>query len=302
MRVLVTGADGFVGRHLCARLERAAHELVRASGPTSVAGHESLDVTVADSVEALVQRHRPDAVVHLAGFSSVGASHREPLQCFRVNALGTVHLLESLRRHAPACRVLLVSSGEVYGQTALGELATETSALQPLSPYASSKAAAEVVGLQYARLGQHVMVARPFNHLGRGQHPGFVLPTFAAQLRAIGRGEQPPRLAVGNLEPIRDFSHVDDVVDAYALLLTQGKSGTITNVSSGVGRSVRQLLEQLISTSGLAVTVEVDPARFRPSDAAHLVGSSALLRSLGWMPTRTVDEAIAEVYAEEVTA
>ncbi len=301
MKVLVSGADGFVGRHLVARLEEAGHLIIRLSGPTPVEGHEALEITQEAAVDALVARHAPEAVVHLAGFSSVALSHREPLQCFRVNALGTVHLLEALRRHAPRCRALLVSSGDVYGRTAPDQPAQEDARLEPLSPYASSKAAAEAVGLQYARRGQHVMVARPFNHLGRGQHPSFVLPTFAAQLRAISRGEQAPRLLVGNLEPVRDFSHVDDVVDAYALLLERGEAGSVTNIASGVGRTVRQLLEQLISTAGLEVSVEVDPSRFRPADSPHLVGSSQRLLALGWRPRRSVEEAIAEVYAD-VTA
>ena len=298
MRVLVTGADGFVGRHLVRHLTEEGHTVLRVSGPAPVEGHLPLDVTDGEQVNALVVSLKPDAVVHLAGLSSVAESHRDPLRAFRVNALGTVHLLEALRVHAPRARLLLISSGEVYGRTVAGKLAQEDDPPGPLSPYASAKAAAEVVALQYARLGQHVLIARPFNHLGAGQHRSFVVPSFAGQLRDIAAGAKPPRLQVGNLEAVRDFSHVEDVVRAYALLLSRGEAGSVTNVASGVGRSVRELLDELIAVSGLKVTVEVDPARFRPVDAAQLVGSADRLRALGWVPQHTIAEALTEALAD----
>lgn len=295
MRVLVTGADGFVGRHLVRRLMRRGDTVHAVGGPHAIEGHEPLDVTDAAAVGGVIERHHPEAVVHLAGQSSVAVSHADPVLTFRINSLGTVHLLDAVRRHASHARVLIVSSGEVYGRTH-GRPALETDAPAPLSPYASAKLAAEVVALQYARSGLDVQVARPFNHIGPGQHPSFALPSFASQLRAIAAGEKPPRIQVGNLEPVRDFSHVEDVVEAYLLLLSRADSGAVTNICSGTGRSVRSLLDELIRVSGLSVSVEVDPTRFRPSDAPELIGAPERLQSLGWTPKRSVAEAVEEVF------
>ena len=295
MRVLVTGADGFVGRHLRALLQRRGDEVIAAAGPAGAEGCVALELTDGAAVRSLISSARPDAVIHLAGISSVAASHKNPLLAFDVNARGTVHLLEALRLEAPKSRLLFVSSGEVYG--AVGHRAREADAPAPSSPYASSKAAAEVMVLQYARLGLHAVVARAFNHLGAGQQPSFVVPTFASQLAEIAKGGKPPLLQVGNLEAVRDFSHVADVVEAYALLLERAESGATFNVCSGVGRSVRSLLDSLIEISGLKVDVEIDPQRFRPLDAPSLIGDPSRLLELGWKPSRTVETALREVYA-----
>jgi GDP-4-dehydro-6-deoxy-D-mannose reductase len=297
MRVLVTGADGFVGRHVVRALVRRGDAVHAASGPQVVEGHETLDVTDAAAVNRVIEHSHPEAVIHLAGQSSVAVSHVDPVLSFRINALGTVHLLDAVRRKARRARVLIVSSGEIYGRTH-GRAAIEADVPAPLSPYASAKLAAEIVALQYARGGLDVQIARPFNHIGPGQHPSFALPSFATQLRAIAAGTQGPRILVGNLETVRDFSHVDDVVSAYLLLLARAEAGAVTNVSSGTGRSIRSLLDELLRVSGLSVSVEVDPARFRPADAPELIGSPDRLKALGWVPQRSVAEAVAAVYGE----
>lgn len=301
MRVLVTGADGFVGRHTCAHLRERGDEVVAAHGPREgTSGDEPrLDITRPELVLELIRRVQPEGVIHLAGFSSVGRSHREPAACFQVNALGTVNLLAALREAAPEARVLLVGSGEMYGALPPGAAATEETPLAPLSPYAASKVAAEVAGLQFhASYRLQVLCARPFNHLGAGQDPAFVTPAFAAQIQGIARGESEPVLRVGNLEPIRDFSHVKDVVAAYRLLLEAGEPGRAYNVCSGEGRSIRSLLDELLELSGVHARVEVDPARVRPVDLPSLVGDAERLRRLGWTPRHTVRDALADVLAE----
>ena len=283
MRVLVTGARGFVGGHLLDHL--------RACGDEPDAIDSETDVTDAAAVLKAVEAARPEAVVHLAGLSSVAASHREPARTFAVNALGTVNLLAAMQQAAPRARVLLVGSAEMYG--ACAEVATEQTSLQPLSPYAASKLAAEIAGFQFHRAhGLQVVSARPFNHLGRGQRLDFVVPSFAAQLAEIRRGRAEPVLRVGNLEPVRDFSHVDDVVEAYRLLLIEGVAGEAYNVSSGQGNSIREVLERMIGLSGVKARIEVDPARLRPAEISRLVGDSAKLKRLGWRPSRTLDLAL----------
>ena len=301
MRVLVTGADGFVGRHLCAHLQACRDDVVAPGGPREGAGEDEfrLDVTRPQDVRALVERVRPEGVIHLAGLSSVGKSHQAPAAYFQVNALGTVHLLAALKEAAPQARVLLVGSGEMYGALPPDVAATEDMPLRPLSPYAASKVAAEVAGLQFhASYGLQVISVRPFNHLGAGQDANFVVPSFAAQLQAIARGASEPLLRVGNLEPIRDFSHVKDVVAAYRLLLEAGEPGQAYNICSGEGRSIRSLLDELLRLSSVHAQVEVDPARVRPVELPSLVGNPARLRRLGWAPCHTVSEALQDALAE----
>ncbi|WP_404363976.1 GDP-mannose 4,6-dehydratase [Corallococcus coralloides] len=304
MRVLVTGADGFVGRHACAALRAAGDEVVEVHGPrgegiSSTALH--FDIADEAKVKAAVSEVKPDAVLHLAGFSSVAKSHQNPARVFAVNTMGVVHLLTALRESAPKARVLLVGSGEVYGPVAEGTRAEESHRHVPLSPYAASKSAGELAGEQFFRsYGMEVILARPFNHLGAGQDPTFVVPSFAAQIRAIALGTVDPILRTGNLDAIRDFSHVKDVVDAYRLLLLQGEAGQAYNVGSGEGRTIRSLLEEMLHLSGVQARIELDPARLRPSDIPSLVADPGKLRALGWAPRLTVADALRDVLGPRV--
>lgn len=304
MRVLVTGADGFVGRHMCTALRAAGDEVVEVHGPrgegiSSTALH--FDVADEAAVKAALAEVKPEGVIHLAGFSSVAKSHQNPARVFAVNTMGVVHLLTAVRESAPKARVLVVGSGEVYGPVKEGTKATESHPHVPLSPYAASKSAAELAGEQFHRsYGMEVVLARPFNHLGAGQDPTFVVPSFAAQIRAIALGTVDPVLRTGNLDAIRDFSHVKDVVDAYRLLLTHGVPGQAYNISSGEGRTIRQLLEEMLRLAEVQATIELDPARLRPSDIPSLVGSPDKLKALGWQPKLSVTDALRDVLGPKV--
>jgi GDP-4-dehydro-6-deoxy-D-mannose reductase len=299
MRILVTGADGFAGRHLCALLRAAGDEVVEAHGPRAESvNSDALNFDIADeaAVRAAVERARPEGIIHLAGFSSVLRSHGNPARVFAVNALGTVNLLTAARTSTPEARLLLISSAEVYGPLPEGTRAAETEPLFPLNPYATSKMAAELAGLQFFRnYGLQVVVARPFSHVGEGQEPTFVVPSFAAQLRAIRHGKAEPVLRTGNLEAIRDFSHVRDVVAAYQLLLKAGVVGQTYNVCSGAGRTIRSVLEEMLVLAGVSASIELDPARLRPTDTPSQVGVPDKLRALGWEPKHTVTDALREV-------
>ncbi len=304
MRVLVTGADGFVGGHLCRLLATAGDVVLPVCGSSeSKLAASSREVPVVDvrdpqAVREAVLHARPDAIIHLAAVSSVAQSHAEPAFTFEVNALGTLHVCVAARALGSDVRVLLVSSGEVYG-IATENQAPEEARLAPLNPYAASKAAAETVGFQFARsYGLHVVCARPFGHLGAGQGPAFVVPSFAKQLLELRRSGARGTLSVGDLDPVRDFCHVRDVVAAYRLLLERAPSGEAYNVCSGEGRSVRSLLDELAELTHVTVDIQVDPAKLRPTEIPRLVGNPAKLRALGWTPRWSVRDALSDVLAE----
>jgi GDP-4-dehydro-6-deoxy-D-mannose reductase len=295
MRVLVTGAEGFVGRHSCAALRTSGHDVTELPGP-GVAG--GMDIRDVKELASRVSAARPDAVLHLAAVASVGASHRTPALTMDVNVVGTAALLTAVRDEAPGARTLVIGSGEVYGRAGDAPAPEETP-IAPLSPYASSKAAAELVAFQFFRsYGVPVVCARSFNHLGAGQSADFVVPAFAAQLGAIRKGRAEPVLRIGELSPVRDFLHVDDVVRAYELLLVTGAPGEAYNVASGEGRSVKSLLDEMLELTGLAVRIEVDPERMRPVELPCLVGDASRLRALGWTPRLGIRDALREVLVE----
>jgi GDP-4-dehydro-6-deoxy-D-mannose reductase len=297
MRVLVTGADGFVGRHLCQHLRQSNDDVVTANGPEAASG--AVDITNPAAVRAAVESAAPDAIIHLAGFSSVAQSHRRPLTAFAINAGGSVNLLTAVRDVAPKARLLLIASGDIYAPVPAGQRASEDWPLRPVSPYAASKIAAEIAGLQFHRTyGTEVVNVRAFNHIGRGQRTDFVVPSFAAQIAAIRRGKAPPVLHVGDLTAVRDFSHVEDVVEAYRLLVLKGESGQTYNVCSGKGRTIRSVLEQMLELAGVDVHVEIDPERLRPNEVPGLVGDPGKVSRLGWNGARPLEDALLDTLSE----
>ena len=278
LRVWVTGAGGFVGAHLLPRLAEAGAEVT----PTDT----DLDVSDTAAVAAAVRRLQPDAIVHLAARSSVAASLEDARGVYDVNYVGARALLAAVEAHAPKARVLLVGSAEVYGTAAPDALPFDESApLRPRSPYAWTKACADLLGASYAARGLDVVRVRPFNHTGPGQSDAFVAASFARQLAEMEAGRREPVLRVGNLESVRDFLDVEDVVAAYLALLDPAVPAGVYNVASGNGRRVQEILEMLLENSSARPRVDVDPARFRATDRA--VGNAGRLRdATGWQPTR----------------
>jgi GDP-4-dehydro-6-deoxy-D-mannose reductase len=287
MRVYLTGAGGFVGRRLIRRLEAEGHE--------TTATDSEVDVTDPVAVAASVRDARPEALVHLAAVSSVAASLHDPNLAERVNLEGARSVIGALEQHAPGARLLLVGSGDMYGVMAPGDAPrSERDPLAPRSPYARSKAAAEVLGNEAAARGLDVIRLRPFNHTGAGQTPQFVASDFAKQVSEIAAGRRAPQMRVGNLDSLRDFLHVDDVLDAYLGLLDRGAPADIYNVASGEGTSIRDLLDMLCDIADVAPDVEIDPERFRPTD--WVIGDASRLRkATGWKPTRTLRDALVEL-------
>jgi len=287
VRVFVTGAEGFVGGHLLPRLESDGHDVV--------ATDRELDVGDAAAVDAFVAKLRPDAIVHLAAVSSVPESRREPTLTYRVNFLGTRSILAAATRHAPDSRVLLVGSSDEYGSAEPDAPAfTEASPLRPESPYSRTKAAASLLGADFAERGLGVVRVRAFNHTGPGQSDVFVVSSFARQLAEIESGRREPLMRVGNLDSVRDFLDVRDVVEAYVRLLEPGVPPAVYNVASGRGLRIGAILERLCSFATRRPTIETDPARMRPTDRS--VGDASRLRAAtGWEPRVAFDDTLAEL-------
>ncbi|HEV3051643.1 MAG TPA: GDP-mannose 4,6-dehydratase [Longimicrobium sp.] len=301
MRVLVTGAAGFVGSWLVPALVARGHAVYAAGPPAHAAPGDgmgaqwvALDVTSADSVAAAVERTAPDAVFHLAGQASVGESFKNPLATWDVNATGTLRLAHALPK---GTRLLLVSSAEAYGLVSETEQPISAERpLRPCNPYAASTAAAEFAALQAGESGGlEVVVTRSFNHTGPGQSPGFAVAGWARQLAVIRAGGAEPVLQVGNLSARRDYLDVRDVVRAYLTLMQNGTPGSVYNVCSGTARSMREVADELVDLSATQARVEVDSERVRPVDIPLLLGDNARLRALGWAPAIPFRQTLADL-------
>jgi GDP-4-dehydro-6-deoxy-D-mannose reductase len=240
----------------------------------------------------------PDGLFHLAAFTSPAASFDDPDGAYRANLLGSLNVFAAVHNVVTPCRVVWVGSSDAYGQVNGDELpVTERNPFRPLSPYAASKAAADLAAYQWSRAyGLDVVRVRPFNHTGPGQASHFVCANFAFQLAAGKYHRRPARVEVGNLDVVRDFSDVRDVVRAYVAVFERGKTGEAYNVCSGSGRAPRHILERLIQLSGADVDVVVEPARQRPIDVPVLIGSAAKLRdATGWVPMIDWDQTLRDL-------
>jgi GDP-4-dehydro-6-deoxy-D-mannose reductase len=295
--VLITGAAGFAGSHLLEHLSQT-HDLVawsRADPPPGLAPlarWQRVNLLDRRSVRETVRHVRPAAVVHLAGFPYVAESWSNTSDPLALNVLATHYLFDALRESSPGCRVVVAGSAMLYAPSPKPH--TEDDQIAPDSPYGLSKLAQEQLTIR-ARLedGLATIATRSFNHTGPRQKPAFVAPSMARQIALIERGDAEPVIRVGNLDAKRDFTDVRDVVRAYAALLDRGTAGSIYNVASGVGRSIRSLLDGLIARARVEVTVETDPARMRPHDVPDVVGDATkLTKATGWTPQISFDQTL----------
>ena len=289
MRTFVTGASGFVGTWLTRHLEACGDEVYPL--------RDEFDIADEEVVAREASRARPDVIYHLAGLTHVGRSWEAPAETFRVNALGTLVLLEVARKLAPRPRVLLVSSAEVYGLAGNAPV-DEDAPLRPVTQYAASKVAAEYLGLQaFLGRGLEVVRVRPFNHVGPGQADSFVVSALARRVVEAERAGS-REVRVGNLTPARDFTDVRDVVRAYRLLAELGVAGDVYNVCSGRAVSISAVLEQIIALAAGPVTPVEDPALVRPVDLPVLVGDGRRFAALsGWKPEIPLGETLVDVLA-----
>lgn len=304
MRVLITGSSGFVGGYLVRELMEAGHEVVACDLREPKRGSiedppwylprevefRRCDLTLANSVSDLLSDVRPDAVVHLAAQSSAAVSIENPRETLKTNLFGTLNLLEAARTVLPkGCdatrsrrvRILSIGSAEEYGKRNPSEMPLgESSPVEPISPYAVSKASQTMLAMQYARVyGMDIIATRSFAHTGAGQSDRFALPSFARQCAEISVGRREKRVRVGRLDIVRDYSDVRDTVRAYRLILEAGKAGSVYNVCSGEGLSLESALNFFVRASGTDIEIEVDPALLRPVDIPVLIGNNWKLRN-----------------------
>jgi GDP-4-dehydro-6-deoxy-D-mannose reductase len=307
---LVTGVTGFAGGYLAeallARGDRVFGLSRRAVWP-SVWAHlsgqvdlQALDLCDGAALERLLRDVQPTHIYHLAGYAQVGQSFREPDAAWDGNLTATRRLYEAVTRWGGRPRILFVGSGLVYGDgEEPGRPLDEDCALQPTSPYAASKAAADLVSYQYTRNpGLDIVRARPFNHIGPTQSPQFAVAHFAQQLVTIERGQGPAVLETGNLTPQRDLTDVRDTVAAYVLLLEKGRMGEAYNIGCGQSYSMQKVLDRLLAQAGRTVQVRKRAELVRPTDLALvLVDAGKLRRTTGWEPRYSLDQTLADTLA-----
>lgn len=316
MKVLVTGADGFVGSHVVHSLLTRGHRVAGGifgsrPGPRTLSDTEieavqwlPFDLRDSDSVRSLVQDAMPDAVIHLAGLASVGRSWHAPAEFMEVNAVGATRLLRALRAlPAPASRrpVLLVGSAEAYGAEGTeADPLTEAAPLRPLNPYGASKAAQEMAGWALGRTESIRLVqTRSFQQTGPGQRPPFVIPEWTLELLRIRDGQGPPVLSVGNIRIVRDFMDVRDAADTYVSLLETGDAEGAYNVCSGHGYSLEELAGVIQEVTGTEVDVRVDPEKMRPAEILSLIGDRSRLDAvIDERPGHAIHETIGDLAAE----
>jgi GDP-4-dehydro-6-deoxy-D-mannose reductase len=309
MRALVTGTSGFVGGHLAEHLVAEGDLVVGLSisgrWPQTLAhlGHhvrlEQFDLVEQGEGELseLVQRKQPEVIYHLAAQSNPQGSLDDPRGTWTLNLGGSLNLLEAVKASGHKARVILVSSGVCYGDPAPEFIpVSESCPLRPNNPYAASKAAVDMLGIQhYLAHGTDVIMVRPFNHAGPRQSPRYVLAALTEQIAEIEAGRR-DSLKVGNLNVVRDFTDVRDVVRAYRLLALSGQTGEVYNLGTGCGTRIAVALDYLRSIARVPIAIAVDPARVRPVDQLLLIADASKLRATtGWEPRYTIERTLEDM-------
>ena len=309
-RATVTGADGFVGQWLLRHLLDNDYQvtgLIRGTQPSlcTLDPRSAAQITWAafeladlERAKATIGESHPDVLFHLAAQSSVPESIAHPLETIATNVAGTLNVLEACRASAPEATLVVVGSADSYGAKSADSMPLrEDLPLEPRNPYAASKAAAEILALQYARIGRNrIVITRSFNHAGPGQTTKFALASFAKQVADVKARRRPPHIRVGALQPRRDITDVRDVVRAYALLAQAGHAGTVYNVCSGTDHSMREALDALIRLAGVQVEIIEDQALMRAAETPQLVGDpTRIKRDAGWQPAITFERTLSDL-------
>jgi len=300
--ILVTGAGGFVGRHLLPALGAAfpKSRIIGAGMPNEA--DFPLDVTNRVEVFAAFKALQPDVCIHLAGIAAIGAAKHDPGLAWTVNLHGALNVADAILANARQCRMIFASSAECYGASfRSGRKLDETAPLAPMNLYAATKAAADLALGALAPAGLLILRLRLFNHTGPGQREDFVVPAFCGQIARIEAGQVVPEILVGALTPERDFLDIRDVCAAYVASVVRFDSipnNQIFNIASGHAVGIGTMLDMVISKASRDIRIREDPARMRPVEIAHAAGDSASAAALlGWRPRHSLDETLDSVLA-----
>ena len=303
-KILITGASGFVGRHLSDYLSSLGEKKLfgtkfsekREEAVGSDIEFLKIDLREEKEVFSLIEKIKPDFIYHLAAFTSAANSFSSPKETLLNNISSQINLLEAVRKNNLLnTKILITSSAEVYGNVKKEDLPIdEETAFNPTNPYAVSKLTQDFLGRQYyLSYGLKILTARPFNHIGPGQSADFVVSSFAQKIVEIEKGKRDPILPVGNLNSKRDFTDVRDVVRAYELIAKKGVEGEVYNVGKGKSFKISEILEMLLSYSKVKVKVETDKSLFRPIDNPDLVCDATKLKNLtGWEPKIEIEKTL----------
>jgi len=307
MNILVTGASGFAGSHLIEALKAKGHTNIYGTAFGNAAFLSilipestiiTLNLTDSETVNKMISTIQPDWIFHLASFAFVGQSFERGAELLQNNIVVQHTMLEAVRKHAPKARLLVVGSAEEYGLSEQWETPiSESHPLRPVNPYAVSKVAQDLLAYSYAvSLKMNIVRVRPFNHIGERQTPDFAIPAFAKQIVAIERKQQ-DSLFVGNLNGIRDFTDVKDMMHAYITVMEKGVVGEVYNIGTGVGVKMKDIVDKLVAMSTAQVTMVQDEKRFRPLDIPEIVADAAKVKDLGWNPEISLDDTLKRVLA-----
>lgn len=299
MRCLITGATGFVGRHLSAALRAAHHEVIglaRTAATADIPLH-AVDLNDPSTTASILRQVQPDWVFHLAGFADNGRSFLEPAAAWAGNVDATRSLYTAITQAKIHPRILYVSTGLVYGDAGPGErVFTETDSLRPASPYAESKVAAEQLSRETTL---DIVCVRPFNQIGPGQSPNYAVANFARQVVAIERGVQSQVQIKGDLNGRRDLTDVRDMVRAYIRLLEVGVAGEVYNAGSGQTYRMGDILESLAKLARITLKIDDQSDPNRQADTAvSRADNRKLQQTTGWKPEHTLDQTLADVLAD----
>lgn len=309
MRILITGAGGFVGQHLASLLQ-SSHPTAKLYGTTlfpqetvssAIDSARRIDLKSYSQVRDLLRDYAPDTIYHLAAQAFVPRSFEDPWETLENNIRSQLNIFQACLELDLRPRTVIISSAEIYGAVSSAQLPLdEQTEIRPTNPYSVSKVAQDMLALQfYLSHGLPIMRARPFNHIGPGQNIRFVAPAFAIQIAKIEANLQEPFIYVGNLEAKRDFTDVRDIVRAYTLIADKGRPGEAYNVASGRANSVRHILNSLLGLTDIKIEVRVDQARLRPVDIPEIRGDAGKLRrDTGWAPSVTLQETLHDVLAD----
>ena len=305
-KIFITGATGFVGRHLIRLLSLENYQIYGTAYPEMPEEDEfegnphlfHIDIRSEEDLTSVIKDVVPDRIFHLAALSNVGHSWEKRTETMESNLMGTFYVFESVRQFAPKAKILFVSSSDVYGiLEPVEEALSEEVDPKIVSPYAFTKVCGEQLSRFYSEIeGLDVVVSRPFPHTGPGQSADFVCSDWAFQIAKIEKGLMEPVVRVGSLEVRRDISDVRDVVKAYISLLEKGKTGEIYNVCSGRAVVLKDILNLLLSFSSKKIEVKVDPNRKRKADIPLLLGNNEKIRNeLNWTPEIPLDQTLKEL-------